>query len=42
VPLPALDVSSRTFIGVHTVVMPLDLTDDAPLGFEFDSCPRLQ
>jgi hypothetical protein len=41
VSLPALDVSSCTFIGVHTVVMPLDLTDDAPLGFEFDSCPRL-
>jgi hypothetical protein len=41
VPLPALDVSSRTFIGVHTITMPLDLTDDAPLGFEFDRCHRL-
>ncbi len=41
VSLPALDVSSRTFIGVHTIVMPFDLTDDAPLGFEFDRCPHL-
>jgi hypothetical protein len=32
VSLRALAVSSCTFIGVHTIVMPLDLTDDAPLA----------
>ncbi len=41
VSLPALDVSSCTFIGVHTILMLLDLTDDAPLGFQFDRCPHL-
>jgi hypothetical protein len=32
VSLPALYVSPRTFIGVHTIVMPLDLTDVLPLA----------
>ena len=42
IPLPALDVSTRAFLGVETVTVQLDLSDDAPFGFEFDKCSRLQ